>query len=174
MSFKFSAYRTIWRRPFNSALLSLVYFRFLHLQSCHLPCRLCLCMNNLPSALSPARRPPPPLLCRDPPPLHSTGSTSFLCRPPHTRDSCPLTVRLTQNFLQTPYRLREMAGWRAFLMLYFCPCVDQSSGRSPVSPGFPQTQPLRFTAEGGGPGKLRPVGIKDIQDVIHMFTFIGW
>ncbi len=32
--------------------------------------------------------------------------------------------------------------------------VDQSSGRSPVSPGFPQ--PLRFTPE-GGPGKLRPV-----------------
>ncbi|XP_072318040.1 F-BAR and double SH3 domains protein 2-like isoform X5 [Eucyclogobius newberryi] len=33
---------------------------------------------------------------------------------------------------------------------------NQSSGRSPVSPGFPQTQPLRFTSE-GGPGKLRPV-----------------
>ncbi|KAM7399394.1 hypothetical protein PAMP_018667 [Pampus punctatissimus] len=33
---------------------------------------------------------------------------------------------------------------------------NQSSGRSPVSPGFPQTQPLRFTPE-GGPGKLRPV-----------------
>ncbi|XP_061575246.1 F-BAR and double SH3 domains protein 2-like isoform X2 [Cololabis saira] len=31
---------------------------------------------------------------------------------------------------------------------------NQSSGRSPVSPGFPQ--PLRFTPE-GGPGKLRPV-----------------
>uniref|UniRef100_A0AAV2IZ42 SH3 domain-containing protein n=1 Tax=Knipowitschia caucasica TaxID=637954 RepID=A0AAV2IZ42_KNICA len=31
---------------------------------------------------------------------------------------------------------------------------NQSSGRSPVSPGFPQ--PLRFTSE-GGPGKLRPV-----------------
>uniref|UniRef100_A0A3P9IP20 F-BAR and double SH3 domains protein 2 n=1 Tax=Oryzias latipes TaxID=8090 RepID=A0A3P9IP20_ORYLA len=31
---------------------------------------------------------------------------------------------------------------------------NQSSGRSPVSPGF--TQPLRFTPE-GGPGKLRPV-----------------
>uniref|UniRef100_A0A8C9YLJ7 F-BAR and double SH3 domains protein 2 n=1 Tax=Sander lucioperca TaxID=283035 RepID=A0A8C9YLJ7_SANLU len=31
---------------------------------------------------------------------------------------------------------------------------DQSSGKSPVSPGFPQ--PLRFTPE-GGPGKLRPV-----------------
>uniref|UniRef100_A0A3B5M0P7 Uncharacterized protein n=1 Tax=Xiphophorus couchianus TaxID=32473 RepID=A0A3B5M0P7_9TELE len=34
---------------------------------------------------------------------------------------------------------------------------EHKSGRSPVSPGFPQTQPLRFTAEGGGPGKLRPV-----------------
>lgn len=33
---------------------------------------------------------------------------------------------------------------------------NQSSGRSPVSPGFAQTQPLRFTPE-GGPGKLRPV-----------------
>ncbi|XP_024132583.1 F-BAR and double SH3 domains protein 2 isoform X4 [Oryzias melastigma] len=31
---------------------------------------------------------------------------------------------------------------------------NQSSGRSPVSPGF--SQPLRFTPE-GGPGKLRPV-----------------
>lgn len=35
-------------------------------------------------------------------------------------------------------------------------CVDQTSGRSPVSPGFPQ--PLRFTPEGGA-GKLRPVSI---------------
>ncbi|XP_068172574.1 F-BAR and double SH3 domains protein 2-like [Antennarius striatus] len=34
------------------------------------------------------------------------------------------------------------------------PTHNQSSGRSPVSPGFPQT--LRFTPE-GGPGKLRPV-----------------
>ncbi|XP_069004040.1 F-BAR and double SH3 domains protein 2-like isoform X4 [Embiotoca jacksoni] len=33
---------------------------------------------------------------------------------------------------------------------------NHSSGRSPVSPGFAQTQPLRFTTE-GGPGKLRPV-----------------
>uniref|UniRef100_A0A1A7YIY6 FCH and double SH3 domains 2 n=1 Tax=Iconisemion striatum TaxID=60296 RepID=A0A1A7YIY6_9TELE len=33
---------------------------------------------------------------------------------------------------------------------------NQSSGRSPVSPGFVQTQALRFTTE-GGPGKLRPV-----------------
>ncbi|XP_053278500.1 F-BAR and double SH3 domains protein 2 isoform X2 [Pleuronectes platessa] len=33
---------------------------------------------------------------------------------------------------------------------------NQSSGKSPVSPGFPQTQPPRFTPE-GGPGKLRPV-----------------
>ncbi|XP_041661557.1 F-BAR and double SH3 domains protein 2-like isoform X2 [Cheilinus undulatus] len=33
---------------------------------------------------------------------------------------------------------------------------NQSSGRSPVSPGFAQTQPLRFTPE-GGPSKLRPV-----------------
>ncbi|XP_059187201.1 F-BAR and double SH3 domains protein 2-like isoform X1 [Centropristis striata] len=34
------------------------------------------------------------------------------------------------------------------------PTHNQSSGKSPVSPGFPQ--PLRFTPE-GGPGKLRPV-----------------
>ncbi|XP_034025292.1 F-BAR and double SH3 domains protein 2-like isoform X3 [Thalassophryne amazonica] len=33
---------------------------------------------------------------------------------------------------------------------------NHSSGRSPVSPGFPQPQPPRFTPE-GGPGKLRPV-----------------
>lgn len=33
---------------------------------------------------------------------------------------------------------------------------NQSSGRSPVSPGFPQSQPPRFASE-GGPGKLRPV-----------------
>uniref|UniRef100_A0A1A8P7G0 FCH and double SH3 domains 2 n=1 Tax=Nothobranchius pienaari TaxID=704102 RepID=A0A1A8P7G0_9TELE len=33
---------------------------------------------------------------------------------------------------------------------------NQSSGRSPVSPGFVQTRSLRFTTE-GGPGKLRPV-----------------
>ncbi|XP_058490090.1 F-BAR and double SH3 domains protein 2-like isoform X3 [Solea solea] len=33
---------------------------------------------------------------------------------------------------------------------------NHSSGRSPVSPGFAQTQPQRFTSE-GGPGKLRPV-----------------
>ncbi|XP_060929470.1 F-BAR and double SH3 domains protein 2-like [Limanda limanda] len=33
---------------------------------------------------------------------------------------------------------------------------NQSSSKSPVSPGFPQTQPARFTPE-GGPGKLRPV-----------------
>ncbi|XP_013855096.1 F-BAR and double SH3 domains protein 2 [Austrofundulus limnaeus] len=33
---------------------------------------------------------------------------------------------------------------------------NHSSGRSPVSPGFAQTQPLRLTVE-GGPGKLRPV-----------------
>lgn len=45
------------------------------------------------------------------------------------------------------------------LLLFF---VDQSSGRSPVSPGFPQ--PLRFTPE-GGPGKLRPVSTTVIQDV---------
>lgn len=47
--------------------------------------------------------------------------------------------------------------------------VDQSSGRSPVSPGFPQ--PLRFTPE-GGPGKLRPVSIKIIQDV-YVFTLLS-
>uniref|UniRef100_A0A669BRR4 FCH and double SH3 domains 2 n=1 Tax=Oreochromis niloticus TaxID=8128 RepID=A0A669BRR4_ORENI len=35
---------------------------------------------------------------------------------------------------------------------------NQSSGRSPVSPGFAKTQPPRFTPE-GGPGKLRPVSI---------------
>ncbi|XP_039678090.1 F-BAR and double SH3 domains protein 2-like isoform X3 [Perca fluviatilis] len=34
------------------------------------------------------------------------------------------------------------------------PTHNQSSGKSPVSPGFPQ--PMRFTPE-GGPGKLRPV-----------------
>ncbi|XP_029302026.1 F-BAR and double SH3 domains protein 2 isoform X2 [Cottoperca gobio] len=34
------------------------------------------------------------------------------------------------------------------------PTHNQSSGKSPVSPGFPQ--PLRFTPD-GGPGKLRPV-----------------
>ncbi|KAF7219058.1 F-BAR and double SH3 domains protein 2 isoform X1 [Nothobranchius furzeri] len=34
--------------------------------------------------------------------------------------------------------------------------LNQSSGRSPVSPGFVQTRSLRFTTE-GGPGKLRPV-----------------
>ncbi|XP_017286510.1 F-BAR and double SH3 domains protein 2 isoform X2 [Kryptolebias marmoratus] len=33
---------------------------------------------------------------------------------------------------------------------------NQSSGRSPVSPGFGSTLPLRLTVE-GGPGKLRPV-----------------
>lgn len=43
--------------------------------------------------------------------------------------------------------------------------VDQSSGRSPVSPGFPQ--PLRFTPE-GGPGKLRPVSTTIIQDVFFV------
>ncbi|XP_053729541.1 F-BAR and double SH3 domains protein 2-like isoform X3 [Synchiropus splendidus] len=32
---------------------------------------------------------------------------------------------------------------------------NQTTGRSPVSPGF--SQPLRFTPEGGGPSKLRPV-----------------
>ncbi|XP_072248674.1 F-BAR and double SH3 domains protein 2-like isoform X1 [Leuresthes tenuis] len=36
------------------------------------------------------------------------------------------------------------------------PSHNQSSNRSPVSPGFAQTQPLRFTPE-GGQGKLRPV-----------------
>lgn len=38
---------------------------------------------------------------------------------------------------------------------------DQTSGRSPVSPGF--TQPLRFTPEGGA-GKLRPVSIAVAED----------
>ncbi|XP_078102444.1 F-BAR and double SH3 domains protein 2 isoform X1 [Sander vitreus] len=42
------------------------------------------------------------------------------------------------------------------------PTHNQSSGKSPVSPGFPQ--PLRFTPE-GGPGKLRPVSIQRIQEV---------
>lgn len=59
--------------------------------------------------------------------------------------------------------LRKVIG--AF-NLKFCLAhsVDQSSGRSPVSPGFAKTQPPRFTPE-GGPGKLRPVSISVTQEV---------
>uniref|UniRef100_A0A3P8WQR9 FCH and double SH3 domains 2 n=1 Tax=Cynoglossus semilaevis TaxID=244447 RepID=A0A3P8WQR9_CYNSE len=40
-------------------------------------------------------------------------------------------------------------------------CVDPSSSRSPVSPGFPQNHPQRFTTD-GNPGKLRPVSVQQV------------
>lgn len=45
--------------------------------------------------------------------------------------------------------------------------ADQTSGRSPVSPGF--TQPLRFTPEGGA-GKLRPVSIELLRSFLFVLT----
>lgn len=96
--------------------------RFLHVQSCLLPCHLCLCTTSLPSAPSPARRSPLLLLCRALPPLHLMGSISSRCRPPPTRDSCPLTIKalagvqFPQDFLRlTPRdsRLKE-ADWENY------------------------------------------------------------
>lgn len=51
---------------------------------------------------------------------------------------------------------------------------DQSSGRSPVSPGF--SQPLRFTPE-GGPGKLRPVSMNTVWSTsvkLQMMGLLWW
>lgn len=145
---------------------SVTFCRSLHLWSCHLLCHLFRCMINLPSVLSPALKPPPHLLCPARPLLHLMGSISLHCPPLHTKDRYPLTV----SRAQTQHMLSAMKSVKSFLFKNVSRSVDQNSGRSPVSPGFAQSQPLRFTTE-GGPSKLRPVSITVIQEVCLMCSF---
>lgn len=79
------------RYVFSNVAASLC--RFLHLGSCHLLCHLYHCTINLPSALSPALRPPLHPLSHAHPPQHLMGSTSLHCLPQRTRGHYPVTVR---------------------------------------------------------------------------------
>lgn len=139
--------------PVMYVSVSIPLTRSLRLWSCRRLCHLFRCMTNLPSALSPAQRPPPRLLSHAHPPLHSMGSTSLRRLPPLTRDRCPPTVRHADVCKKD---MTAAVCCEYIEMSLLLSPADQSSGRSPVSPGFPQ--PLRFTPE-GGPGKLRPVSI---------------
>ncbi|XP_043974970.1 F-BAR and double SH3 domains protein 2-like isoform X5 [Gambusia affinis] len=94
--------------------------------------------SKLPSSL-------PPLPLYDQPPISPFTSPETSTPPPLPRS--PSTALNGEHKLPLP-----ASSHKGQLSSH-----NQSSGRSPVSPGFPQTQPLRFTAEGGGPGKLRPV-----------------
>ncbi|XP_008423767.1 F-BAR and double SH3 domains protein 2 isoform X6 [Poecilia reticulata] len=94
--------------------------------------------SKLPSSL-------PPLPLYDQPPISPFTSPETSTPPPLPRS--PSTALNGEHKLPLP-----ASSHKGQLSSH-----NQSSGRSPVSPGFPQAQPLRFTAEGGGPGKLRPV-----------------
>ncbi|XP_032446728.1 F-BAR and double SH3 domains protein 2 isoform X4 [Xiphophorus hellerii] len=94
--------------------------------------------SKLPSSL-------PPLPLYEQPPISPFTSPETSTPPPLPRS--PSTALNGEHKLPLP-----ASSHKGQLSSH-----NQSSGRSPVSPGFPQTQPLRFTAEGGGPGKLRPV-----------------
>ncbi|MEQ2227793.1 F-BAR and double SH3 domains protein 2 [Ilyodon furcidens] len=96
-----------------------------------------------PSSKLPCSLPPLPLY--DQPPISPFTSPETSTPPPLPRS--PSTALNGEHKLPLP-----ASSHKGQLSSH-----NQSSGRSPVSPGFPQTQPLRFTAEGGGPGKLRPV-----------------
>ncbi|XP_072318033.1 F-BAR and double SH3 domains protein 2-like isoform X4 [Eucyclogobius newberryi] len=99
------------------------------------------------SLISPcAKIPPclPPLPLYDQPPISPFTSPETSTPPPLPRS--PSTALNGEHKPPVP-----APSHKAALSSH-----NQSSGRSPVSPGFPQTQPLRFTSE-GGPGKLRPV-----------------
>ncbi|KAM4590459.1 F-BAR and double SH3 domains protein 2 isoform 2-T2 [Fundulus diaphanus] len=92
--------------------------------------------SKLPSSL-------PPLPLYDQPPISPFTSPETSTPPPLPRS--PSTALNGEHKLPLP-----ASSHKGPLSSH-----NQSSGRSPVSPGFPQ--PLRFTAEGGGAGKLRPV-----------------
>ncbi|XP_015244810.1 F-BAR and double SH3 domains protein 2-like isoform X2 [Cyprinodon tularosa] len=94
--------------------------------------------SKLPSSL-------PPLPLYDQPPISPFTSPETSTPPPLPRS--PSTALNGEHKLPLP-----AASYKGQLSSH-----NHSSGRSPVSPGFPSTQPLRFTAEGGGSGKLRPV-----------------
>ncbi|XP_047247517.1 F-BAR and double SH3 domains protein 2-like isoform X2 [Girardinichthys multiradiatus] len=96
-----------------------------------------------PSSKLPCSLPPLPLY--DQPPISPFTSPETSTPPPLPRS--PSTALNGEHKLPLP-----ASSHKGQLSSH-----NQSSGRSPVSPGFPQTQPLRFTVEGGGPGKLRPV-----------------
>uniref|UniRef100_A0A3Q2U0T2 F-BAR and double SH3 domains protein 2 n=1 Tax=Fundulus heteroclitus TaxID=8078 RepID=A0A3Q2U0T2_FUNHE len=92
--------------------------------------------SKLPSSL-------PPLPLYDQPPISPFTSPETSTPPPLPRS--PSTALNGEHKLPLP-----ASSHKGPLSSH-----NQSSARSPVSPGFPQ--PLRFTAEGGGAGKLRPV-----------------